>query len=357
MHISLATTSDVQLDQAANAWKPRVMLAASAGAAAASPNPQQHDDTDELYRGVRSILNKLTFDNFDVLLEQLKNFAIDTMDKLNGVIRLVFDKAIDEPKFSRAYAVLCKNLVENCFPVDAEGDRKLFKTTLIHKCQMEFERNVVSTDGTDGSNAAALQPMRAELAACTEPERRTELRAMLVEREQRLRTRTVCTVGFIGELYRMDMLTTKIMGKCVRALLDSRSEEKLECLCRLLATVGAKMEHRTGNAEADAKYYLDLSEYYAQLQMIVNQKQAKLKVSSRVRWVVDVDGHVCICWFSFVFRFTDLCCSTRSICAKTIGCRVASNAQRKRRHSKICTPATTNTEIHYYSIVLTTNPP
>lgn len=281
MHISLSTKEDVKLDQSDNAWKPRVLIAASAAAAAAEKNPQH--DTEELYRRVRSILNKLTFDNFDVLLEQLKNFAIDTMDKLNGVILLVFDKAIDEPKFSRAYAQLCKSLVENCFPVDAEGNRKLFKTTLINKCQGEFERNVVSTDGSDGSNAAALQPMRAELAACTEPERRTELRAMLVEREQRLRTRTVCTVGFIGELYRMDMLTTKIMGTCVRALLDSRSEEKLECLCRLLATVGAKMERRTGDAEVDAKQYLDLTEYFVQLKRIVDQKQAKLKVSNRVR--------------------------------------------------------------------------
>lgn len=241
------------------------------------------DQCDELYKRVRSILNKLTFDNFDVLLEQLKNSAIDSMDKLNGVILLVFDKAIDEPKFSRAYAQLCKSLVENCFPVDS-GSRKLFKTTLINKCQREFERNV--TGGTEG-NAEAMRPLREELAACTAvAERRAGLTATLVETEQRLRRRTVCTVGFIGELYRMEMLTTKIINWCVRALLDSRSEEKLECLCKLLATVGEKIETKANDEKVDDKNYVDLSEYFRQLQQIVERKNAKMKVSNRVRFVL-----------------------------------------------------------------------
>lgn len=275
LHISLAIKEEVKLNESDNAWKPRVMLA-----------PDKHlfspDNCDELYKRVRSILNKLTFDNFDVLLDQLKKLNIDTMDKLNGVILLVFDKAIDEPKFSRAYAQLCRSLVENCFPVDT-GSRKLFKTTLINKCQREFERNVTGgASGTEG-NAEALRPMRDELAKCQVPERKHELAAAIVELEQSLRRRTVCTVGFIGELYRMEMLTTKIINWCVRALLDSRSEEKLECLCKLLATVGERIETKVGDDKQDEKNYVNLSEYFNQIKQIVDQKGNRIKVSNRVR--------------------------------------------------------------------------
>lgn len=39
---------------------------------------------------------------------------------------------------------------------------------------------------------------------------------------------------FIGELYKLQMLTVRIMHECVRKLLacDPRDEESLECLCR-----------------------------------------------------------------------------------------------------------------------------
>lgn len=240
------------------------------------------DNCDELYKQVRSILNKLTFENFDVLLEQLKKLNIDTMDTLNGVIILVFDKAIDEPKFSRAYAQLCKSLVENCFPVDA-GSQKLFKVTLIKKCQSEFDRNVKGGAGGTEGNTAALRPMREELAGCEEPERKKELGAAIVELEQNLRRRTVCTVGFIGELYRMEMLTTKIMNWCIQALLEIPSEEKLECLCKLLATVGKRIETKVNDAKEDKKNYVDLSEYFKQIKQIVERKNNRIKVSNRVR--------------------------------------------------------------------------
>ena len=40
---------------------------------------------------------------------------------------------------------------------------------------------------------------------------------------------------FIGELYKLGMLTARIMHECVRKLLNSNpsDEESLECLCRL----------------------------------------------------------------------------------------------------------------------------
>ena len=37
---------------------------------------------------------------------------------------------------------------------------------------------------------------------------------------------------FIGELYKLQMLTARIMHECVKKLLMTTDEESLECLCR-----------------------------------------------------------------------------------------------------------------------------
>ena len=47
---------------------------------------------------------------------------------------------------------------------------------------------------------------------------------------------------FIGELFKLKMLTENIMHDCVFKLLRSRDEENLECLCRLLTTIGKELE-------------------------------------------------------------------------------------------------------------------
>lgn len=64
----------------------------------------------ELYRRVRGILNKLTPQKFQSLVEQVKNLQINSEERLNRVIDLVFEKALDEPNFSVPYANMCKQL-------------------------------------------------------------------------------------------------------------------------------------------------------------------------------------------------------------------------------------------------------
>lgn len=64
----------------------------------------------DLYKKFRGILNKLTPQKFDTLLEKVKGLEINTQARLEGVIDLVFEKAIDEPNFSEAYAAMCSKL-------------------------------------------------------------------------------------------------------------------------------------------------------------------------------------------------------------------------------------------------------
>lgn len=65
----------------------------------------------DLFRRVRSILNKLTPQMFQQLMKQVTQLAIDTEERLKGVIDLIFEKAISEPNFSVAYANMCRCLM------------------------------------------------------------------------------------------------------------------------------------------------------------------------------------------------------------------------------------------------------
>ena len=58
-------------------------------------------------------------------------------------------------------------------------------------------------------------------------QRRDERKAELEEQHFRLRQRANGTVKFIGELYKIEMLTTKIMRTCIEMLLNEATEEKV----------------------------------------------------------------------------------------------------------------------------------
>lgn len=101
--VSISLREDVKLHEAENAWRPARFETGE--------NATDEDrKTEKLYKKVRGILNKLTPQKFDTLLGQIKALKIDNPGRLRGVIDLVFDKAVDEPNFSVAYARMCKEM-------------------------------------------------------------------------------------------------------------------------------------------------------------------------------------------------------------------------------------------------------
>jgi hypothetical protein len=75
----------------------------------------------------------------------------------------------------------------------------------------------------------------------------------------KLRQRANGTVKFIGELYKISMLTAKIMTGCIEVLITSVTEENIERLCKLLTTVGEKLEAEIKNKSDMDKYMQQLS--------------------------------------------------------------------------------------------------
>lgn len=107
----MSLSDDVQLNKAEKAWKPSTKKVVRSRAGEESDeNDPEHIKTQELFKRVRSILNKLTPQKFQQLMKQVTELTIDTEERLKGVIDLIFEKAISEPNFSVAYANMCRCL-------------------------------------------------------------------------------------------------------------------------------------------------------------------------------------------------------------------------------------------------------
>lgn len=73
--------------------------------------------------------------------------------------------------------------------------------------------------------------------------------------------KSVGNIRFIGELYKLNMLTAKIMHSCVNHLLNEGDEESLECLCKLLTTIGQNLEKAAVDGKKEAEAHLDEVKY------------------------------------------------------------------------------------------------
>lgn len=273
IQIRISLKTDVKLREAENAWKPAFLQ---------KEKPTTSDTTAELHRQVRSILNKLTAQNFVVLSEQFQSLKIDTAEILNDVINLVFDKAVNEPSFSSGYAQLCVYLSNRS--KEFQTERAYFKRVLITKLQVEFEQNVANKDTVE----AALIPLNQQLKVCEENGNSAgvnETKAQIAGEESKIRRRLVSTVRFIGELFKLDLLTTKIMNVCIKSLIASCNDEKLECVCKLLKTIGEKLDRTPIKSTNVKQEYFNLTMYMNELKAIADHKIPNVKVSTRIKYV------------------------------------------------------------------------
>ncbi|XP_070158177.1 eukaryotic translation initiation factor 4 gamma isoform X3 [Polyergus mexicanus] len=273
IHVSLSLREDVKLREAENAWRPTRLNPTSF--------TEEQTKTEALYKKVRSVLNKLTPQKFNTLVEQVRSLEIDTPERLQGVINLVFEKAVDEPSFSVEYALMCKELgMMEVAGANNQDSSVNFKKLIITRCQKEFEKNPID----DVERKRKLK----EIEEITDPEKKKMTLLEFEEEERRVRVKSVGNIRFIGELYKQQILTTKIMHRCIRHLLDQNDEDNLECLCKLLTTIGKDLESKSPPNNAND----DMQEYFNRMQEIVTRSaqnkegSGNVKISSRIRFML-----------------------------------------------------------------------
>ncbi|KAJ5194040.1 MIF4-like type 1/2/3 [Penicillium cf. griseofulvum] len=264
------------IQTSATGWKPRsVGQAAGAGPA---PGGEGYLAPDVVQRKVKAALNKMTPEKFDRISGQILDIVSQSKDESDGrtlrqVIQLTFEKATDEAHWAPMYAKFCKSMLESMSPeIKDENIRdrngtvvaggSLFRKYLLNRCQEEFERGW-KTNLPD------------------KPEGTTEEVQMLSDEyyiAAAAKRRGLGLVKFIGELYKLGMLTERIMHECVKKLVDYEGvpdEAEVESLTSLLRTIGASLDaSEKGPAMMDA--------YFARIHMMIETPN----LPSRLRFML-----------------------------------------------------------------------
>ncbi|XP_076817515.1 eukaryotic translation initiation factor 4 gamma 3-like isoform X2 [Clavelina lepadiformis] len=265
-HVSIKREPEPELKKSENPWMPSKLDSKAT-------ESTEEAQTAEVLRQVRSILNKLTPQKFSPLMQKFQQLAINSEQRLRGVIDLIFEKAIDEPGFCEAYANMCRTMSQLRITTPATSGQSQqqtaiveFRKVLLTRCQREFEK--------DRQNEEVLSKLRQKLEEATTPETKQQCKEKLDVAETKERRRMLGNIRFIGELFKLKMLTESIMHNCVMSLFKGRDDESLESLCRLLATIGKDLDHAKGKPRMD--------QYFQQIDKVIREK----KTSSRVRFML-----------------------------------------------------------------------
>ncbi|XPS73738.1 hypothetical protein M3J07_005865 [Ascochyta lentis] len=226
-----------------------------------------HMAPDMVQRKVKAALNKMTPEKFDKISDQILEIAAQSKDETDGrtlrqVIQLTFEKACDESHWSSMYAKFCNRMLQTMsHDIKDENVRDkqnnpvvggaLFRKYLLNRCQEEFERGweVNLPEVPDEGKEATMLSDEYYIAAAA-------------------KRKGLGLIQFIGELYKLGMLTLRIMHECVLKLLDFEGlpdESAIESLVKLLRTVGSTME----SAEAGPKM---INMYFERVEKVMNME-------------------------------------------------------------------------------------
>lgn len=82
IRVHLSLKEDIKLAECENAWQPETLRSKSSNT---SPSGGGNDDMETVLKKVRGVLNKLTPDNFDVLLKTMTSISMNTQEKMQQV--------------------------------------------------------------------------------------------------------------------------------------------------------------------------------------------------------------------------------------------------------------------------------
>lgn len=234
------------------------------------------DDSDEVVlKKALLILNKLSLTKFDKLSDAFIETGVGRNENcLRGAIQLIVKKAQDEPHFAAMYASLCLKLSKT--PVDFEepGKNKKFKKMLLTECQKEFEEEM------DVKISKAIEGI--------ENDEDKEIKKTLVKKHY------LGHMRFIGELYKGDLISAKIMIFLLPQLLDGRDdkgnidEEKVECFAKLMTVIGQIIEQQgqamknIGKPDVQNK----LQECWRKVEIMAGKAEGDLSVSNRIKFML-----------------------------------------------------------------------
>ena len=222
------------------------------------------DEEQNVERRVKGLLNKLTMEKFDSISDQIIEFANKSEAEkdcrtLIRVVRVIFENATQSP-WSEMYARLCKKMTTTISPkVQDDGVRsangkpitggQLFRKYLLNRCKAGFEGYPDEYQTT-----------------------------------QKAKRQGPYLSQFTGELYKLQMLTERIMHEYIKKHLGNVDvpEERIVSLCRLLTTVGKPLDSPKARARMDI--------YFRRIKKLRESSD----IGPRMQFILQVGSTVCV---------------------------------------------------------------
>ncbi|XP_055864635.1 eukaryotic translation initiation factor 4 gamma 3-like isoform X6 [Biomphalaria glabrata] len=250
------SANDKPLHQSEKPWKPSPKLVY----AGEITEKRKSLESDVLF-----IMNRLTPTNFERLAVEMRNLNIQTYEELTDLVKIFFDKVTMETKFVEAYALLCKVMssIKVPPPPGMKENQATFRVVMLTKCQQEFEadKSIIFEDPEEKKKKIESEMPEGN-------ERNEKIEATLYQMKLK-RLKFYGNIRFIGELFKLGMLTENIMHDCIYRLLKARDDDSLVSLCQLLTTVGSVLDTEKAKVRMD--------QYFNQMGKIAEERKSRIK--------------------------------------------------------------------------------
>lgn len=252
-------------------------------------------ETEKLFRTMRGILNRITPTNF-FLVDKLRALEIKTVEQLDVIVKMIFERVVEEPLFVEVYAQMVKYIYSIKVPVgesrgengsdevNDEGNyvhfRKLLQDRSKKEMDLMFECDSAIEDEKDFVEAVKNNDLKYAKA------KRRFLNYILFMGE-RLRL----DIGDEPLMQYMQHMIYVLMNVNARMIyVDANHElrsheyesedplkddESIEAVCRLMMRIGKNMDHAQGKSKMDG--------FFRDLERIVKNKKT---TSARVRFLL-----------------------------------------------------------------------
>jgi len=208
--------------------------------------PRAYDPTrklnndDLVLKKYRENLNKMVESNYEVVSKELLGIEIVNLYMMQRVIDLIYEKALIDIKYTYLYARLC-SIYENEKKLKFvdEGNNVTFKKALIDRINKEIEKDYEEIISRINDNS----------------EYNSNDKLIKIGR---IKTMKVGNIRFLCELYKKNVIELQLVKDASGKLLDDLDDEKVECLCEMLKSLGRLLEN---SGDYMTKLMLSLENY------------------------------------------------------------------------------------------------
>lgn len=186
----------------------------------------------------------------------------------------IFEKALDEPKYSSMYARLCKQLSDEAANFEprktideSQKGQSTFRVLLLNKCKDEFENRSKASEAFENQD---------------------ELGPEEEERRQVAKRKMLGNIKFIGELGKLGIVSEPILHRCIQQLLEKKrrggprgdAAEDIECLCQIMRTCGRILDSDKGRGLMD--------QYFKRMNSLAESSDLPLRIKFMLRDVIEL---------------------------------------------------------------------